>query len=228
MTTFLKRRLPVIVVIAVLLTGGAVAAMAAGGTGSPRPHGHRAHQLGAAPLRGARVREAAASYIGIPLETLEQELRSGKSLGEIATEAGKTEAGLVAALASAAKAGLEQRLALAVKQPGGLSAQHRTGHRLRVAAARYLGLTPLELSAKLRSGLTLGEVADATPGHSREGLIDYLVAARTRAANPLVTKPKRDSGANAGRVRQRITELVDRPHAAAGRTTKEPKSPLGG
>jgi len=220
MTTFLRRRLAVVAVVAVLLTGGAVAAMAAGGSA---PH-KGAHQ-GSTALRGRRVLQAAAGYMGIPVETLEQDLRSGKSLGQLATAAGKTEAGLVQALATASNAGLEQRLALAVKQPGGLHGQHRSGHRLRVAAARYLGSSPTELSAKLRTGLTLGQVADATPGHSRTGLIEYLLAARRRSPNPLPAKAKRAPGANAARVRQRITAFVDRSHAVS---TKAPKRTVGG
>jgi hypothetical protein len=224
MRTFLKRRLPVIAVLAVLLTGGAVAAMAAGG--STASHA-RTHQHGSTPLRGRRVLQAAAGYIGIPLETLEQDLRSGKSLGQVATEAGKTEAGLVQALATAAKAGLEQRLAQAVKQPGGLRGEFGRAHKLRTAAAQYLGLAPAELNVKLQNGATLGQLADATPGHSRAGLISSLLAAhRSRVSNPLATNGKSPTAKHSAHLRRRIAAFVDRPHAT--KTTKASKSTLGG
>ena len=226
MTTFLKRRLPVIAVLAVLLTGGAVAAMAAGGSNSPHIG---AHHHPSTPRRGRRVLQAAAEYIGVPLETLEQDLRSGKSLGQVATEAGKTEAGLVQALATAARAGLEQRLAQAVRQPGGLRGAYGRGHKLRTAAASYLGTTPAELSAKLRTGLTLGQVADATPGHSRAGLIEALLAAHgSRTSSPLVPNPKGSPAADPARLRQRITAFVDRSHAAASKALKAPRGAAGG
>jgi len=224
MTTFLKRRLPLIAALAVLLTGGAVAAMASGSSTTPRP----AHRHGISSPRGQRVLQAAASYIGIPLESLVLELRSGKSLAQVATANGKTEAGLVQALATTARAGLEQRLAQAIKQPGGLrGGGHARGHGLRMAAASYLGTAPGELAAKLRSGLTLGQIADATPGHSRAGLIDALLAARNpKTANPLLPGPKSAGGSRGGRLRQRITAFVDRLHAAG--SIRAPKSTAGG
>ena len=224
MTSFLKRRLPVIAVLAVLLTGGAVAAMAAAGGAGHAGAGRHANSH----LRGQRVLQAAASYIGVPLETLRQDLRSGKSLAQIATEAGKSEAGLVQALATAARAGLEQRLALAIKQPGGLRGERRFGHGLRGAAALYLGASPLELNAELRAGRTLGQIADATPGHSRSGLIEYLLAERKRTGNPFVARANATGAAHAARLRQRITAFVERPRAARAGTPKPPGSPARG
>lgn len=223
MTTFLKRRLPLIAAVAVLLTGGAVAAMASGSTTTPRP----AHRHGISSPRGQRVLQAAATYIGIPLESLVLELHSGKSLAQVATANGKTEAGLVQALATTARAGLEQRLAQAIKQPGGLRGGHARDHGLRLAAAIYLGTAPGELVAKLRAGLTLGQIADATPGRSRAGLIDALLAARNaKTPNPLLPRPKTAGGSRGGRLRQRITAFVDRLHVAG--SIKGPKSTAGG
>jgi hypothetical protein len=227
MTRFIRRRLPVIAVLAVLLAGGAVAAMAAGGSTRPAGHAARAHHKGtAAPPRGRRLLQSAAGYIGVSPEVVEQGLQSGKSLGQLATEAGKSEAGLVQALATTARAGLEQRLTQAVKQPGALHGLHRHGHFLRVAAAGYLGITPSALSAQLHAGKTLAHIADATPGHSRAALIDALVAAR-QAQGPSVAhvlKPssKGSAQARAAKLRRRVSAFVDHGHAA------KPKHTTGG
>jgi hypothetical protein len=220
MRSFLKRRLALIALLVVLLTGGAVAAMAAGGTTTGRaPHRH-----GISSPRGARLLQAAATYIGIPVETLIQDLHSGKSLAQLATANGKTEAGLVQVLATTARAGLEQRLAQAIKQPGGLrGGGHARGLTLRLAAASYLGTTSTALQTQLRSGLTLAQVADATPGHSRAGLIAALLATRNRKfANPLLFHSGVGEAARSGRLRRHITAFVDRSHVAGLTRAKAP------
>jgi uncharacterized protein (DUF433 family) len=61
------------------------------------------------------------------------------------------------------------------------------------AAARYLGLSPSDLLAQLRSGKTLAQIAAATPGKSVSGLVDALVAA---------AKTKLDAAVQAGRLTQ--------------------------
>jgi hypothetical protein len=238
MTRFIRRRLPVIALLAVLLAGGTVAAMAAANRKSSHAHHASVHHQGkASPPRGQRLLQTATSYIGMTPEALEQGLRSGKSLGQMATEAGKTEAGLVQALASSARAGLEERIAQAVKQPGGgLPGLHHHGHPLRVAAAAYLGLTPAALSAQLHAGRTLAQIADSTPGRTRAALIDALVAARlsetpaghlakpgakgatngarrSKAAGRSRTA-RGSSRARAARIRRRVTAQVDHGHLA--------------
>ena len=223
MSSFLKRRLALLAALAVLLTGGAVAAMAAGGSTTA----HAGHRHGLSSPRGARLLQAAATYIGIPVETLVQDLHSGKSLAQVATEGGKTEAGLVQVLATTAQAGLEQRLAQAIKQRGGLrGGGHARGRTLRLAAAGYLGTTPAELAARLRSGLTLARIAEATPGRTRAGLIEALLASRNpKFANPLLPGPHLGRAARSARLRARITAFVDRPHAVG---TSKLKSTPGG
>ena len=188
---------------------------------------------------GAVCFRAPPRYIGITPEAVEQGLRSGKSLGQLATEAGKTEAGLVQALTSAANAGLEERIALAVKQPGGgLRGLQRHGHRLRIAAAGYLGLTPAALAAQLHSGRTLAQIADTTPGHSRAALIDVLVAVRLAEAPAAhLMKPaakgsakrakrsktnRRSPAGRTARIRRRVSALVDHGHVS-----KQSHSPAG-
>src|SRR6201989_2096126 len=47
------------------------------------------------------------------------------------------------------------------------------------AAATYLGITQADLQTQLQAGKTLAQIADATSGKSKAGLIDALVAAET-------------------------------------------------
>jgi hypothetical protein len=42
--------------------------------------------------------------------------------------------------------------------------------------AAYLGVSTDALKDQLKSGATLAQIANATPGHSAQGLVDYLVA----------------------------------------------------
>jgi len=50
---------------------------------------------------------------------------------------------------------------------------------LTASAATYLGMTPMDLATELKAGKSLANIATATPGKSRDG----LVAALTTAAN---------------------------------------------
>ena len=59
---------------------------------------------------------------------------------------------------------------------GGRGFGHRGGGDLE-AAATYLGTTVDALLTQLQSGKTLAQIADATSGKSKDGLIDALVAA---------------------------------------------------
>jgi hypothetical protein len=62
----------------------------------------------------------------------------------------------------------------------GQAAQPALNGDLKVAVA-YLGLPAAKLVEALRSGRTLAQVADSTPGRSATGLIDRIVATRTAA-----------------------------------------------
>ena len=47
------------------------------------------------------------------------------------------------------------------------------------AAATYLGMTTADLETKMRAGQTLAQIANATAGKSRDGLLNALVADAT-------------------------------------------------
>jgi hypothetical protein len=160
-----------------LLGGGTAVAIAATGSGGS----HRA-----APRRSGPhgLLSAAAGYLGFSVPQLRQELRAGKSLGAIANATpGHSEAGLIQALLAARRsrlrqleAALPQRLAALVGQTRGHS--RSKPHPVRQAVLSYLGLGAKRLQAELRSGRTLAQVADSTPGRSAAGLLSVVLRAR--------------------------------------------------
>jgi polyhydroxyalkanoate synthesis regulator phasin len=81
------------------------------------------------------------------------------------------------------------------------------------AARTYLGLSAQDLATSLRSGKTLGEVADSTPGKTKTGLVATLVA----SANTKIDKAVADGKLTADQattlkatVQNAITALVER------------------
>ena len=84
---------------------------------------------------------------------------------------------------------------------------------LTVSAAQYLGVQPMDLMTQLKAGKSLTDIATATPGKSRDG----LVAALTIAANTKIDQAVKDGtltpdqAAKAKRkLAGEISKLVDR------------------
>lgn len=135
---------------------------------------------------------AAATYIGITEAQLRTELGTDKSLADVAVAHGKTRDGLIAALMAAQ----QQNIATLVDQKG-IGARPNPGNgygpgpgfgrgpggrvigNSEAAAAAYLGTTEADLEMKIRAGQTLAQIANATPGKSRDGLVSALVADAT-------------------------------------------------
>jgi len=136
---------------------------------------------------------AAATYIGITEAQLRTELGTDKSLADVAIAHGKTRDGLIAALTAAQ----QQNIATLVDQKGiGARPNPANGYGpgpgygrgpggrnvigdSEAAAATYLGTTAAELETKMRAGQTLAQIANATAGKSRDGLLNALVADAT-------------------------------------------------
>lgn len=224
MTRLPKRRIAVLVALVAVLAGGTAVALGATGGSSSRPHHGRHGARRHAPLLGA-----AASYLGVSAVQLRADLRSGETLAQVAASTpGHTEAGLIAALVAARShaltAGLSERIATLVKTPGGRHSGTRSPRGpLREAALQYLGLTPAQVAQQLRSGKSLAEIADATPGKSADGLIEAVVsAARARleaVASAGHLTPAREA-ARLAALRERVTRLVNRTRpVAAARTS---------
>ena len=213
------KRLLLVAVLTLALAGGAAAALAATGGHSGRAHARHAHAAGARHTLLA----AAAAYLGLSTQQLSQDLRSGKSLGEVATAQGRSQSGLIEALVavrkarlSRAEANVEQRVTALVERHGRFA--RRRGELL--AAAAYLKLTPAQVEQRLGSGETLAQLAAATPGASVAGLTQALLARReqqlTRALASGRLSPQQQS-ARAARLAERVKALIERRLPAPSR-----------
>jgi hypothetical protein len=177
---------------------------------------------------------AAATFIGITEAQLRTELGTDKSLADVAIAHGKTRADLIAALTAAQ----QQDIATLVDQKGigarpnpangygpgpgfgrGPGGRNVTGDS-EAAAAAYLGTTEADLETKLRAGQTLAQVAEATPGHDRAGLIAALVndaKAKIAAAQTAGTITAAQATDITNGLQDRVTRLVDAPRGGERR-----------
>jgi hypothetical protein len=239
-----KQKVVIAAAVAALLAGGAIAAVSATGQSNPRKHAH-AHRH--SHLGRARDLAAAANYLGVSPTQLAGQLASGRSLAQVAdATAGKSAAGLTEALVAARKARLAtvagklpKRVAAEVNRPGGPAAagaraaarRERAIGALRIpalfasparpgyVAARYLGVGASKLQADLRSGKTLAQVADATPGKSQAGLVAAIVRSRTAKLSDAVAAGKIPDARKARRqahLQKRIGRFVQHQFAGAG------------
>ena len=163
--------------------------------------------------------EQSATYLGIAPADLKAKL-PGTSLGAIAANAtpGKSRDGLVAALTTASTTAIDKAFAdkkltqeQADKAKAGLS-KHITefvdhvytkverkpvtpkvemfiGDAVSVAGD-YLGVPATDLGTALRSGKSLGEIADSIPGKNRQGLINAMTAAANAKINEAAAQNK--------------------------------------
>lgn len=174
-----------------LLVGGIVALAFLGGVAAApnfivpaaaQVIGHVASQVmgnRGGPNGGGDLLSTAAAYIGITESALRDELVAGKSLADVAVENGKTRDGLIAALTQAES----DHLAQLVDQKGGFGPGGRPGPMVfgdpLATASTYLGMSVDDLRTKLAAGQSLGAIAQATAGKSRDGLIAALVTDAT-------------------------------------------------
>jgi hypothetical protein len=219
---------------AVILTTSANAATAQPGTGV-----QLAAQIGSNPGAlldngpkggGADLLTAAATYIGIPAADLRTQLATGKSLTDIAVANGKTRDGLVAALVAASQTaistyvdqkGTANPVGPGAGRPGkgGPGGERGVAGDPEQAAATYLGTTPADLETKTDAGQTLAAIAAATPGKSRDGLIQALVADATtkiEAAKTAGTITAAQATQLETGLADRMTTLVDAVEPAGG------------
>ncbi len=203
---------------ALLLSGGvAAAAFGPGDTGarivSSLPGG-MSLLAEHGPFGGASFLSTAATYIGISEADLRAQLRSGKTLAEIAVANGKTRDGLIAALTQAATARITTLVDKANPFPPGKGrAEHsRLGGDEASVVTTYLGLSAADLRAQLQSGKTLAAIANATAGKSADGLVQALVASETKEVDDAVTAGKitADQATKMkARLTQRFTDMVN-------------------
>src|SRR5438309_5524215 len=192
----------------------------------------RAMQNG--PGAKSSVFAAAASYIGITEAQLRTELGTDKSLADVAIAHGKTRDGLIAALTAAQ----QQNIATLVDQKGigarpnqangygpgpgfgrGPGDRNVIGNSL-ATAATYLGTTAADLETKMRAGQTLAQIANATAGKSRDGLLNALVAdatAKIDAAQKAGTITADQATQHKSNLSTRLAQLIDNSGPFPGR-----------
>jgi hypothetical protein len=227
--------------VAVLIGGASLAAVSATGQGNGRAGKHARHSA-----RRLRTHDlaAAAAYLGASPASLASELRTGKSLAQIAAAhgSGKTASGLVEAIVAERKARLQKaaanlpaRVSAEVARPGGPSdgplrsraagasalALFTTPGHLGARAASYLGLSLAQLRNELHAGKTLAQIAATMPGKSHDGLVAALVAAKQQQRAAAAAgrsahdlSPAR-SKHRAERLQKRIERLVERKFVRA-------------
>lgn len=173
---------------------------------------------------------AAAQYLQIDRVTLAQDLRSGRSLAQIASARGKSVGGLEAALVAAVRTRLdaavsagrmtpvhEQRVLARVQRVVGklvnakLAAKPAAKARLLGAAAAYIGIKPKALVAELK-GKSLAQVA-ANHDRTAAGLKAALLAPFKARLDRAVTAGRlgsADAQARLGRISARLDALISK------------------
>ena len=164
---------------------------------------------------GADVYSAAATYIGITVDQLRTELGTTKSLADVAVAHGKTRDGLIQALMAAEQTKIatlvDQKGAPQGRSPGGPGERGVIGDSF-AAAATYLGTTTADLRTKMQAGQTLAQIAAATAGKSRDGLVAALTAdakAKIAAAQAAGTITADQATQLGNGLADRIARLVD-------------------
>jgi hypothetical protein len=222
-----KRIISLSIAVAVLVGGGATVALAkAPGRTTPRT----------AIVQQRTLMSAATTYLGVTRQALVRELRSGKSLAQIATARNKSVDGLEAALVTALRARVDaaraagkidatraerlkarapqvvERLVNAVPKVRPVA---RAKRGVLGIAARYLGLTRPQLATELRAGKSLAQVATAR-GKSVDGLETALLAPLKRKVDRAVASGRLDATRAQtllDRAAARIERLVNRTRA---------------
>jgi hypothetical protein len=177
---------------------------------------------------------AAAKYLGLSESALRDQLRSGKSLADVAKAQNKDLDGLKDAILAAAKTDLDKAVAdkqitqtqaddvynrlksriddvvkgqLRFKGPGGPGLFHRGMGADLTAAAKYLGLSQSALRDQLQDGKSLADVAKAQ-NKDLNGLKDAILAAQKADLDKAVAD-KRITQTQADRTYNELKSHVD-------------------
>lgn len=175
---------------------------------------------------GGDLFQAAADFIGITVDELRTEMGTDKSMADVAIAHGKTRDALIAALTTAQSAKLAEIVDHKgfPQRPAGAPG---FGHRLEVhvkvdlleTASTYLGITVADLRTQARSGKTLAEIAAATSGKTKDGLVAAIVADETAQIDKAVADGKLTAD-QATKLKtgltERVTAMVERSGPAGG------------
>jgi hypothetical protein len=175
---------------AAILAGVLVVVLGDGGGGGVHDARSATTRAGGQTGAASRTRTAvAAEYLGLSPAQLRRKLRDGLTLEQIAsTTSGRSAAGLLDALAEAPTARLDRarsagKLSAAALQARVARLRRRIQAQLEripgypglAADARYLEVSAARLRSRLRSGQSLAQIANATPGKSAAELISTRV-----------------------------------------------------
>jgi hypothetical protein len=217
------RRLILVLAALLALGVGGTAAFASGAKEKPR--------AAVAVKARAGLLQSAATYLGLDRKALVKELRSGKSLAQVATARNKSVAGLETAIFTAFKAKVDKAVAagkldnaraqkllaaapavihrLVTQAPpkGGPAKAHFRGGFLKVAAD-YLGVDRKALVQELRSGKSLAQVA-SSKNKSVDGLETAIFNAFKAKVDAAVASGKLNATL-AQRLLERAPALIER------------------
>jgi hypothetical protein len=216
------RRITAVLLALGLLVGVGAAVAVAKAPGKGKPRAAKA-QRGLLPV--------AAAYLDLTPAALRGELRSGKSLVQVATSKGKSVDGLETALVNALRSKVEaakaagkidaaradrllqratrlvERIVNATPRARGPRARGARGGLLKTAAT-YLGITNAQLAAELRAGKSLAQVATAK-SKSVDGLEQALFAALKQKVDVAVAAGRLDA-ARAQKLLERAPAHIER------------------
>ncbi len=185
------RRVYLIAAAALVAAAVLLAIILGAGSGQHNRGSSPSATAGGVPQVGVR---AAAAYLGMTPPQLRGELRSGRTLAEVAASTpGRSAAGLEQAITQARAAALAAAVASgrlsSAREQTLLADLHRQTaaevQRRRVRdgaagavpiAASYLGLAPRQVRRDEAEGRSLAQIADSTPGRSASGLTARIIA----------------------------------------------------
>jgi hypothetical protein len=193
-----------------------------GGPGFGGPRGG-----GGGGILAADVLTPAADYLGVPLSTLQSDLKGGKTLAQEATAKSKTASGLVDAIVAAEKkvldaengagwitdaqetnllANIKDAVTDLVNNGPGVPAGARVG--LLQTAADYLGLSVSDLQTDLKAGKSLADEAKAK-GKTADGLVQALLAPLKTDLDKRVTAGDLTAAQESAILSRETTHLTD-------------------
>jgi hypothetical protein len=217
------RRLILVLAALLALGVGGTAAFASGAKEKPR--------AAVAVKARAGLLQSAATYLGLDRKALVKELRSGKSLAQVATARNKSVAGLETAILTAFKSKVDKAVAAGKLDSGRaqklVAAAPAVIHRLVMqappkvrpakanvrggflkVAADYLGLDRKALVQELRSGKSLAQVA-SSKNKSVDGLETAIFNAFKAKVDAAVASGKLNATI-AQRLLERAPALIER------------------
>jgi uncharacterized protein (DUF433 family) len=205
--------------VAGLLAAGSVSAAAAAGPGGQGGGGR-----GGVRMAG----QTAAATIGISPDDLRNQVRGGKTVGQIATEHGVDPSTVVNAIVVALTQQIDQKAAAGTTDAGSADqakqklpdvanrfvneTKQRRGHRILKdavqAAAKEIGVSVNELKDARNSGKSIAQVAK-DHNKSVDDVVDAVVKAATSDIDQAVKDGKLDAQ-NADQIKQKLPDRVKR------------------